>query len=138
MSHHGTDHLFLDARGLGAEVLLTRFPTIVATCRRHGIDPVADPIPVAPAAHYASGGVRTDARGRVASPQGPIPGLYACGEVACTGVHGANRLASNSCWKGSSSRPASGKRSRARCRSGASPPNPRVGAACCLQARCAT
>jgi L-aspartate oxidase len=100
MSRTGTDHLFLDARSLGAEVLLRRFPTIVATCRSHGIDPVVDPIPVTPAAHYASGGVRSDAYGRVASPHGPIPGLYACGEVACTGVHGANRLASNSLLEG--------------------------------------
>jgi L-aspartate oxidase len=100
MSRAGTDHLFLDARGLGADMLLGRFPTIVATCRSHGIDPVVDPIPVTPAAHYASGGVRTDAFGRVASPRGPVPGLYACGEVACTGVHGANRLASNSLLEG--------------------------------------
>ena len=100
MSRTGTDHLFLDARGLGADVLLARFPTIVATCRSHGIDPVVDPIPVTPAAHYASGGVRTDANGQVSGPTGPIPGFYACGEVACTGVHGANRLASNSLLEG--------------------------------------
>ncbi|HEX4430335.1 MAG TPA: L-aspartate oxidase [Frankiaceae bacterium] len=100
MSRTGTDHLFLDARALGADVLLARFPTIVATCRSHGIDPVTDPIPVTPAAHYASGGVKTDANGQVAGPRGPIPGLYACGEVACTGVHGANRLASNSLLEG--------------------------------------
>jgi L-aspartate oxidase len=100
MSRTGTDHLFLDARGLGADVLLARFPTIVATCRSHGIDPVVDPIPVTPAAHYASGGVSTDPNGQVSSPNGPIPGFYACGEVACTGVHGANRLASNSLLEG--------------------------------------
>jgi L-aspartate oxidase len=96
-----TDHLFLDARGLGEEVLLSRFPTIVATCRRNGIDPVTEPIPVTPAAHYASGGVRTDTDGRALGAGAVhIPGLYACGEVACTGVHGANRLASNSLLEG--------------------------------------
>ncbi len=100
MTAQGTDHLFLDARALGEKVLLARFPTIVATCRSHGIDPVTDPIPVTPAAHYASGGVRTDTYGRVAGESGWMPGLYACGEVACTGVHGANRLASNSLLEG--------------------------------------
>ncbi len=100
MNATGTDHLFLDARGLGEQTLLHRFPTIVATCRSHGVDPVTQPIPVAPAAHYASGGVRTDVFGRAAAPHGWIPGLYACGEVACTGVHGANRLASNSLLEG--------------------------------------
>ncbi len=91
----GVDHVFLDARGLGEEVLLRRFPTIVARCREVGVDPVTQPIPVTPAAHYASGGVRTDLAGRTS-----VPGLYACGEVACTGVHGANRLASNSLLEG--------------------------------------
>ncbi len=91
----GVDHLYLDARGLGADKLLHHFPTIVARCREAGIDPVLDLIPVSPAAHYASGGVRTDLDGRTS-----IPGLYACGEVACTGVHGANRLASNSLLEG--------------------------------------
>jgi L-aspartate oxidase len=89
----GTDHVFLDARGIAT--LETRFPTIVARCREAGIDPVVDLIPVAPAAHYASGGVLTDLDGRTS-----VPGLYACGEVACTGVHGANRLASNSLLEG--------------------------------------
>ncbi|HSP37258.1 MAG TPA: L-aspartate oxidase [Frankiaceae bacterium] len=96
MHDHGVDHLYLDARGLGREVLERRFPTILATCRAAGVDPVTQPVPVAPAAHYASGGVRTDLWGRVPD----VPGLYACGEVACTGVHGANRLASNSLLEG--------------------------------------
>ncbi|HVE63392.1 MAG TPA: L-aspartate oxidase [Mycobacteriales bacterium] len=95
MAQLGVDHLFLDARGLGEEMLLRHFPTIVARCREAGIDPVQDLIPVSPAAHYASGGIRTDLDGRTS-----IPGLYACGEVACTGVHGANRLASNSLLEG--------------------------------------
>ncbi|WP_338118147.1 L-aspartate oxidase, partial [Streptomyces coryli] len=89
------DHMYLDGRHFGREMWETRFPTILAACKAHGIDPVTDPIPVAPAAHYASGGVRTDRRGRTT-----VPGLYACGEVACTGVHGANRLASNSLLEG--------------------------------------
>ncbi|MER6050457.1 L-aspartate oxidase [Streptomyces sp. NPDC001793] len=91
----GTEHMYLDARHFGAEMWEHRFPTILAACRAHGIDPVTEPIPVAPAAHYASGGVRTDLHGRTT-----VPGLYACGEVACTGVHGANRLASNSLLEG--------------------------------------
>ncbi|MFI8254467.1 L-aspartate oxidase [Streptomyces filamentosus] len=95
MREQGAEHMYLDARHFGAEMWEQRFPTILAACRAHGIDPVTDPIPVAPAAHYASGGVRTDLRGRTT-----VPGLYACGEVACTGVHGANRLASNSLLEG--------------------------------------
>ncbi|WP_340560272.1 L-aspartate oxidase [Streptomyces sp. GSL17-111] len=91
----GTDHMYLDARHFGARMWAERFPTILAACRAHGLDPVREPIPVAPAAHYASGGVRTDLRGRTT-----VPGLYACGETACTGVHGANRLASNSLLEG--------------------------------------
>jgi L-aspartate oxidase len=89
----GADHVYLDARHV--ERVTERFPTITAYCRAAGIDPTVDLIPVAPAAHYASGGVRTDLFGRTS-----IPGLYACGEVACTGVHGANRLASNSLLEG--------------------------------------
>lgn len=95
MQLHGTEHMYLDARHFGAEMWEQRFPTILAACRAHGIDPITEPIPVAPAAHYASGGIRTDLRGRTT-----VPGLYACGEVACTGVHGANRLASNSLLEG--------------------------------------
>ncbi|MFF3288973.1 L-aspartate oxidase [Streptomyces sp. NPDC003023] len=95
MREQGAAHMFLDARHFGAEMWEHRFPTILAACRAHGFDPVTEPIPVAPAAHYASGGVRTDLHGRTT-----VPGLYACGEVACTGVHGANRLASNSLLEG--------------------------------------
>ncbi|GHB11066.1 L-aspartate oxidase [Streptomyces chryseus] len=95
MREQGAEHMYLDARHFGAAMWESRFPTILAACRSHGIDPVTDPIPVAPAAHYASGGVRTDLHGRTT-----VPGLYACGEVACTGVHGANRLASNSLLEG--------------------------------------
>ncbi|NEA58808.1 L-aspartate oxidase [Streptomyces sp. SID13666] len=95
MQETGAEHMFLDARHFGAKMWAERFPTILAACRSHGIDPVTEPIPVAPAAHYASGGVRTDLLGRTT-----VPGLYACGEVACTGVHGANRLASNSLLEG--------------------------------------
>ncbi|MGW4031085.1 L-aspartate oxidase [Streptomyces sp. NPDC004838] len=95
MREQDADHMYLDARHFGEEMWRQRFPTILAACRSHGIDPVTDPVPVAPAAHYASGGVRTDLHGRTT-----VPGLYACGEVACTGVHGANRLASNSLLEG--------------------------------------
>ncbi|MCD0482487.1 L-aspartate oxidase [Streptacidiphilus sp. ASG 303] len=95
MQETGARHMFLDGRHFGAEMWEQRFPTILASCRSHGIDPVTGLVPVAPAAHYASGGVRTDLRGRTT-----VPGLYACGEVACTGVHGANRLASNSLLEG--------------------------------------
>jgi L-aspartate oxidase len=95
MLEQNAEHMYLDARHFGAEMWGHRFPTILAACRSHGIDPVTETIPVAPAAHYASGGVRTDLRGHTT-----VPGLYACGEVACTGVHGANRLASNSLLEG--------------------------------------
>jgi L-aspartate oxidase len=95
MIETGTDHVYLDGRQLGAHVWQRRFPTIAESCREHGINPVSELIPVVPAAHYASGGIRTDLGGRTT-----IPGLYACGETACTGVHGANRLASNSLLEG--------------------------------------
>ncbi|WP_416485846.1 L-aspartate oxidase [Streptomyces sp. CL12] len=95
MQERDAEHMFLDARHFGAEMWEHRFPTILAACRANGIDPVTEPIPIAPAAHYASGGVRTDDHGRTT-----VPGLYASGECACTGVHGANRLASNSLLEG--------------------------------------
>ncbi len=95
MREEGAPHVWLDGRMLGADTWLQRFPTILENCRTRGIDPVTDLIPVAPAQHYVSGGVRTDLWGRAS-----IRGLYACGEVACTGVHGANRLASNSLLEG--------------------------------------
>ena len=85
------DHLWLDATGLGRAALERDFPTVTALCRARGIDPAAEPIPVAPGAHYACGGIRADMDGRTS-----VPGLYAVGEAASTGVHGANRLASNS------------------------------------------
>jgi L-aspartate oxidase len=93
MLEQGTDHLWLDATGL--EAFDERFPTIAAAVRAIGLDPTRDWLPIAPAAHYLSGGVVTDLDGATA-----LPGLWACGEVACTGVHGANRLASNSLLEG--------------------------------------
>src|SRR6478672_2162988 len=95
MQETGEDHVFLDARHLGREFLEERFPSIVARCRELGFDPATELLPVAPAQHYASGGVRTDLVGRSS-----LDGLYACGECSCTGVHGANRLASNSLLEG--------------------------------------
>lgn len=95
MHEEGKPHMWLDARHLGQRFWERRFPTILATCRAHDVDPVTELIPVAPACHYASGGVATDLDG-----QSSLPGLFATGEVACSGVHGANRLASNSLLEG--------------------------------------
>jgi L-aspartate oxidase len=93
MAAQGTDHLWLDATGL--ERFPQRFPTIAASLTSIGLDPESDWLPIAPAAHHLSGGVLTDLWGATA-----LPGLWAVGEVACTGVHGANRLASNSLLEG--------------------------------------
>jgi aspartate oxidase len=95
MRETGAEHMWLDARHFGAEKWRVRFPTIYATLVSLGIDPVHSLIPVVPASHYASGGVRTDLSGETS-----LPGLFACGETAWTGVHGANRLASNSLLEG--------------------------------------
>ncbi len=95
MAQTGTDHVLLDATRLGGAQLRRRFPTVHAACMALGVDPARAPIPVAPAAHYQCGGVVTDTSGR-----STVPGLYAAGEVARTGLHGANRLASNSLLEG--------------------------------------
>lgn len=93
MQDGGMDHAFLDATGI--EGAAQKFPMIAETCRQYGVDIEKDLIPIAPAAHYMMGGVHTDAHGRT-----NVAGLYACGEAACTGLQGANRLASNSLLEG--------------------------------------
>ncbi len=95
MLSEGTDCQYLDLRHLPAARMHERFPTISAICRGYGLDLASDLLPIAPAAHYCMGGVMTDTLGRTT-----LAGLYAVGEVACTGVHGANRLASNSLLEG--------------------------------------
>jgi len=87
--------VYLSLEQLDPDFVYERFPLISEACRRAGLDLARDRIPVGPAAHYVMGGVRTDLDGRTT-----IPGLFAAGEVACTGVHGANRLASNSLLEG--------------------------------------
>jgi len=91
----GKPYVYLDGTKLGESVWLQRFPNILSSCRKIGIDPLVEMIPVVPAAHYASGGVVSDMTGKT-----DIPGLFAVGECANTGVHGANRLASNSLLEG--------------------------------------
>ncbi len=93
--HKPQGRVFLDVRHLGEDFLRKRFPTVYAECERHGLNPCNDLLPITPAAHYLCGGIRTALSGRTS-----LDGLYAIGECACTGVHGANRLASNSLLEG--------------------------------------
>jgi L-aspartate oxidase len=95
MRRTGSERVFLDLRHMNADHIRNRFPRIYQTCLRYGVDLTKDLAPVHPAAHYAMGGVRTDLEGRTSMLR-----LYAAGEAACTGVHGANRLASNSLLEG--------------------------------------
>ncbi len=95
MTATGANHVYLDMTHLNGDYVITRFPRIYATCHNLGIDITKEPIPVSPAAHYIMGGVKTDLWGATT-----LPGLFAAGETACTGVHGANRLASNSLLEG--------------------------------------
>ncbi len=95
MKQTRTEHVYLDMTAFDAEHVRARFPRIHATCLQYGIDIATDLIPVRPAAHYSMGGVKTDLWGRTS-----LPGLFAAGETACAGVHGANRLASNSLLEG--------------------------------------
>jgi L-aspartate oxidase len=95
MRKTGSRNVFLDMTALKEDFLIHRFPKIYETCKHFGLDIAKDLLPVSPASHYIMGGIRTDLWGR-----STLPGLYAAGEVACTGVHGANRLASNSLLEG--------------------------------------
>jgi L-aspartate oxidase len=95
MAATGADNVFLDMTHLNADYVMQRFPRIYRTCKNLGIDITKEQIPVSPAAHYIMGGVKTDSWGATS-----VSGLYAAGETACTGVHGANRLASNSLLEG--------------------------------------
>ena len=91
MKKEGSEHVWLDMRPVGEKTLTEHFPTICAHCREEGFDPLAQPIPVVPAQHYFMGGVKVDLDGRTSMKR-----LFAAGETACNGVHGKNRLASNS------------------------------------------
>ncbi len=95
MSKAAEPVVYLDVTHLDGEKLKARFPMIYETCRKYGLDITQNLIPIRPAAHYAMGGVRTGLDARAS-----LPGLYAAGEAACTGVHGGNRLASNSLLEG--------------------------------------
>ena len=91
MEKDGTEYVLEDMRPIGEETIRKHFPNILARCREEGYDPLHEPIPVVPAQHYFMGGIKADLSGRT-----NLPGLYACGETSCSGVHGRNRLASNS------------------------------------------
>jgi L-aspartate oxidase len=122
------EHLWLDATGLRRAELEAHFPTVTAACRAAGIEPSREPIPVAPGAHFACGGISADMTGRTS-----VAGLYAVGEVAATGVHGANRLASNSLTEAIATGRRLGRllgteRGPAAARDPATPPGPAVGA----------
>lgn len=91
MEKDGTDHVWEDMRPIGEAAIREHFPNILERCEEEGYDPIHEPIPVVPAQHYFMGGITADLSSRTA-----LPRLYACGETCCNGVHGRNRLASNS------------------------------------------
>jgi L-aspartate oxidase len=113
LAETGDTHVYLDMTHLDAGTARARFPGVFRTCASVGLDPAVDPIPVRPSAHYFLGGIRTDLEGAAS-----LPGLYACGEAASSGLHGANRLASNSLLEGlvlgSRAGDAAGRRAAAR------------------------